>query len=68
MIRAKLDLPSYETPPSSMVKSRPVWRMAVPHVSPSMPTQAEAAYEPEPPPGADGVGTVKVPVTAVKVP
>jgi hypothetical protein len=35
----------------------------VPHVSPSMPTQADAE-----PLGELGVGTVKVPVTAVNVP
>lgn len=45
-----------------MVKSMPVWRIAVPQVSPSIPTQAEA--EPLP----LGVGTVKVPVTDFQVP
>lgn len=47
------------------VKSTPVCRIAVPQVSPSMPTQAEAEYELEEPPlGTLGVGTVKVAVTA----
>lgn len=41
------------------VQSIPVWRMAVPQVSPSIPTQAE------PEPDDEGVGTVKVPVTDV---
>lgn len=61
------ELPSYETLPLVTVKSMPVWRMAVPQVSPSMPTQADAAPEllPE---AALGVGTVKVPVTDLKVP
>lgn len=44
------------------MKSTPVWRIAFPQVSPSIPTQAEAAPLPV------GVGTVKVPVTDVKVP
>lgn len=53
--------------PSLTVRSTPVWRMAEPQVSPSIPTQTEA--EPEELPGAAwGVGTVKVPVTDVKVP
>lgn len=56
-------LPSYETSPPEIVKSTPVWRMADPQVSPSIPTQADAA-----PSLPVGVGTVKVPVTAVKVP
>ena len=50
------------------VKSTPVWRIAVSQVSPSMPTQAEAACEPEEPEGSEGVGTVKVAVTDLKVP
>lgn len=57
------NLPSYETAPPEMVKSRPVCKMAVPQVSPSMPTQADAA--PSPP---VGVGTMNVPVTNVNVP
>ena len=36
------DAPSYETEPRDMVKSTPVWRMALSQVSPSMPTHAEA--------------------------
>lgn len=36
-------VPSKETRPLAMVKSIPVWRIAVPQVSPSMPTQADAA-------------------------
>ena len=50
------------------MKSTPVWRMALPQVSPSMPTQAEAACEPEEPEGSFGVGTVKVAVTDLYVP
>src|SRR4051812_4621068 len=48
-----------------MMKSMPVWRMAVSQVSPSIPTQADAAQYSslEEPEGLDGVGTVKVPVT-----
>ena len=61
-------LPSNETEPPETVKSIPVWRMAVWQVSPSMPTQADAACEPDPPEGSLGVGTVKVPVTDLKVP
>ena len=45
------------------VKSTPVWRIAFPQVSPSIPTHAEAA-----PLLPEGIGTVKVPVTVVKVP
>ena len=50
------------------MKSTPVWRMAVSQVSPSMPTQAEAEWEPEPPEGSLGVGTVNVAVTLLYVP
>ena len=57
-------LPSYVAPLSVTVKSTPVWRMAaVLHVSPSIPTQAEAELPLLP----EGTGTVKVPVTEVKV-
>lgn len=38
----RVHIPSYETLLPEMVKSRPVWRMAVPQVSPSMPTHADA--------------------------
>ena len=41
--------------------------MAVPQVSPSIPTHAEAECVPELPEGSLGVGTVKVPVTDLKV-
>ena len=44
--------------------------MAVLYVFPSMPTQAEAEYSPsvaETPDGADGVGTVNLPDTALNV-
>lgn len=48
------------------MKSRPVCRMAEEQVSPSMPTHAdEENAPPDWPDGAEGVGTVKVPVTAV---
>lgn len=49
------------------VKSIPVWRMAVPQVSPSMPTQADAECSLVWPEGSLGVGIVKVPVTLLKV-
>jgi hypothetical protein len=43
--------------------------MADPQVSPSIPTHAEEEKVPDPEPeGLDGVGTVKVPVTVLKVP
>ena len=61
-----MSLPSYETLPSSTLKSTPVCKIALPQVSPSMPTQAEA-YAVLLPEGALGVGTVKVPVTPVQV-
>lgn len=58
-----VDLPAKETELPDMKKSTPVWRIAEPHESPSIPTQAEAEYLPEPPPeGFEGVGTVNVPV------
>ena len=57
------DVPSKEARPPDTVKSTPVWRMAVPQVSPSIPTHAEAEWVPEAPEGSRGVGTVKVPVT-----
>ena len=41
----------------------PVCRIALPQVSPSMPTHAEAECSPDSPDGSLGVGTVKVPVT-----
>ena len=42
--------------------------MALPYVSPSMPTHADAEYEPsDDPDGAEGVGTVKVPTTLLRV-
>ena len=59
--------PSNEVVPPETVKSTPVWRMAVPQVSPSIPTHAEAECVPELPEGSLGVGTVKVPVTDLKV-
>ena len=49
------------------MKSTPVWRMALPHVSPSIPTHAEAEWVPELPEGSRGVGTVNVPVTDLNV-
>ena len=52
------------------VKSRPVCRIAVLYVFPSMPTHADAAYSPSveaAPEGDDGVGTVIFPETALKV-
>jgi hypothetical protein len=54
----------------STLKSMPVWRMALPQESPSMPTQAEDEYSvrEEPPLGSFGDGTVKVPVTDLYVP
>lgn len=60
---------SNDTPPElARLKSMPVWRMAFWAVSPSIPTQALAANEePETPAGLLGVGTVKRPVTEVKV-
>ena len=42
--------------------------MALPQVSPSMPTHAEAECVPEPPEGSLGVGTVNVAVTLLYVP
>ena len=42
--------------------------MAVPQVSPSMPTHADAACEPDAPEGSLGVGTVNVAVTLLYVP
>lgn len=50
------------------VKSTPVCRMALPQVSPSMPTQAEDEWLLVLPEGSRGVGTVNVPVTVLKVP
>ena len=50
------------------MKSTPVWRMALPQVSPSMPTQADEEWLLVLPEGSRGVGTVKVPVTVLKVP
>lgn len=59
-----VSVPSKETLLPEMVKSTPVCRMAVPQVSPSIPTHAEAAKVPEPlPEGLDGVGTTNVAVT-----
>ena len=49
------------------MKSTPVCRIALPQVSPSMPTHAEAECVPELPDASLGVGTVNVPVTAVQV-
>lgn len=52
------------------VKSTPVCSIAVLYVFPSMPTQAEAEYSPSvesTPEGAEGVGTVNFPDTALKV-
>ena len=60
-------LPSNEVRDPEIVKSTPVWRMALPQVSPSIPTHAEAEWVPEPPEGSRGVGTVKVPVTDLNV-
>ena len=60
-------VPSKEVRVPETVKSIPVWRIAVPQVSPSMPTHAEAECVPEPPEGSRGVGTVKVPVTDLNV-
>ena len=52
--------------PLTTLKSTPVWRIALSQVSPSIPTQA-LAYAVVEPEGAEGVGTVNVPVTAVQV-
>ena len=60
--------PSKETELPETVKSTPVWRIAFPHVSPSMPTHADAACEPDAPEGSLGVGTVNVAVTLLYVP
>ena len=46
-----------------MLKSTPVWRIALSHESPSMPTHAEAECVPDPPEGSLGVGTTNVAVT-----
>lgn len=51
-----------------MLKSTPVWRIALSHESPSMPTQADAECVPELPEGSLGVGTVNVAVTDLYVP
>ena len=59
--------PSNEVRDPEIVKSTPVWRMALPQVSPSIPTHAEAEWVPDPPEGSRGVGTVKVPVTDLNV-
>jgi len=58
---------SYETLPPEMVKSIPDCRMAFWNVSPSMPTQADAEYEPEldEPFGTEGVGALNEPETLV---
>jgi len=58
---------SNEVLPPFTLKSTPVWRMAVWQVSPSMPTHADAKWPPLAPEGSLGVGTVKVPVTVLKV-
>ena len=52
------------------VKSTPVCKIAVLYVFPSIPTQAEAEYSPSvaaTPDGADGLGTVNFPDTALNV-
>ena len=52
------------------VKSMPAWRMALPYVSPSMPTQAAADQEPDPEEADEGgatVGTVNWAETLSKV-
>lgn len=54
-------------PLEATLKSTPVCKMAFCAVSPSIPTQAEAAEEPVAPVCFFGVGTVKVPTTEVKV-
>lgn len=54
-------------PADPTVKSIPDWRMALEYVSPSIPTHADAEYEPEPPDGFDGVGTLKRPDAEAKV-
>jgi hypothetical protein len=58
--------PLYKPSPFSMLKSTPVRRIALPQVSPSIPTHAdaEAVFSPG---GGKSVGTVKVPVTATQV-
>ena len=66
--RAGRSIPSNEVLVPLTVKSTPVWRMALPQVSPSMPTQAEEEWLLVLPEGSRGVGTVKVPVTVLKVP
>lgn len=62
-----IGVPSNETLPLLMVKSIPVWRIAVWQVSPSIPTQADAEWKPVPPDGSEGVGTTNVPVTDFQV-
>ena len=49
------------------VKSIPVCRIAVPQVSPSIPTHTEAEWVSKPSEGVRGVGTTKVPFTDLKV-
>ena len=60
-------VPSKEVRLPETVKSTPVWRIAVWQVSPSIPTQAEDEWLPEPPEGSRGVGIVNVPVTDLNV-
>ena len=62
------DVPSKETELPLTLKSRPVCRIALPQVSPSIPTHADAECVPEAPDGSLGVGTVNVAVTDLKVP
>ena len=67
-VRRERGAPSKETELTETVKSTLVWRIAFPHVSPSMPTHVDAACEPDAPEGSLGVGTVNVAVTDLYVP